>query len=226
MTQLKLYAPGKNLDRTIQVAGFDLDGVLSDAEPFKFLAYKMVMLRHGVPLDLLEDGEFLRLYAEKCIGKTGEENAQAQLDWAKERGFDLGITAKDHRDERMPMYKPLEGFIPLIGKHVEPVKWIGENSDCLMYLISRTDEKRSREAMARAGIEDCFTYRNVVGKGQAKYGAFAEDIQAQGISFENCMCIEDTEQGISDIPEGMLRIAVPNYFTRNQDFSKADFVVA
>ena len=55
---------------------------------------------------------------------------------------------------------------------------------------------------------------------------YLKAIELLGLEKENCIAIEDSQTGLESAKNaGIKCIAIPNNFTKNQDFSKADVVL-
>lgn len=214
----RLDIPEKNLQIKVNGLFFDLDGVLYDTEPFKYFTYKMAWIEAGVPLYILEDGRFFRNYVDGSIGKSGEENAQNQIEWVTENWKDLGLTTIQLRDElRMKYYDKIKDMLPLIKIHVNFLKGINNKyPKTLVTIASRTDEKRTAKILEKGELKAEIAV--VPDKGKEKYSRSVELAEKRGISLDNCVAIEDTDKGVADAKKySLFVVGVPNSFTGVSD---------
>jgi len=205
----------------------DLDGVIIDSEKAKYAAYLKAM-RGSSPFDIAES-EFKKNYLANCVGKSAEENASMQLSWYnKFFSTNLPVTWQQHRKNRNNYYNNM--VVPLIQGNVDAIKdFHRRNAGVTIYLVSRTGEERTLGHLKRAGLST-FTTIKVVPGTEAKYIRAADEIKGRGISFKDCVAIEDTEEGVKQAREMIETeniyindefhspyvIAVPNDFTKGE----------
>ena len=212
----------------------DLDGVIVDTEPLKFLSYVHALVSLGVPLSELEnpDDSFYSYYTQNCVGGSRLGNVEKQFEWLKNKHlFPKGLTIKKYINKRLKHYESIQKNIeaPLISQNINCLKKFKSNhSFGKIFIVSRTPYQRTKEILKRAGLEGTTIIAVVPKKDSPKYcrAIRLANRLRQGefkISLENIVAIEDTAKGVEEAKEYKLTtIAVPNSFTRYQDFSKAD----
>ena len=233
---------GNITTRRLEAVFCDLDGVIVDSEPFKFFYYIKVLLRQGIPVDFLftrknsDGGEresFYDYYKRGCVGASGEENAKNQLEWLKQHGIDLGMSWQEFRNERMRHYKPIEDSLPLIEKNIDLIERLKQGySETPVYIVSRTDEERTKKILGRASLDGKVEVAVVPEKGRKKYSRAVEEAQKRGIRLKDCLAIEDSLKGAQEAAEyGLKVVAVPTEFTmlqfrlaKSPDYLNADSV--
>lgn len=200
----------------ISAAIFDLDGVVVDSEPLHYLSEKEMLSKRGVNLR--------RSDIKEIVGRTEMEGIQ----YLKDR-FGLKDSAKQLYEEKQRIYKRM------LRKAVKPrpglFKLLNSLEDEGMTLaIASSAPRENIDIVLKAlGIEDKF--RAVVSGDDVERGKPSPDIfllaaQRIGIKPKNCLAIEDAQNGVEAAKRaGMTCIAVPNQFTQDQDFSRADAVV-
>jgi len=200
----------------ISAAIFDLDGVVVDSEPLHYLSEKEMLSKRGVNLR--------RSDIKEIVGRTEMEGIQ----YLKDR-FGLKDSAKQLYEEKQRIYKRM------LRKAVKPrpglFKLLNSLEDEGMTLaIASSAPRENIDIVLKAlGIEDKF--RAVVSGDDVERGKPSPDIfllaaQRIGIKPKNCLVIEDAQNGVEAAKRaGMTCIAVPNQFTQDQDFSRADAVV-
>jgi beta-phosphoglucomutase len=217
---LPIWVTDGEIRRAVKAVLCDLDGVIVNSEPYKYLSYVQVLVGHGIPLAVIEESRFLAYYKEHCVGKTREENAKAQLAFWKRRGYRLGLSWQDYAKERMRYYDPIKPHLP----------WIEENVACLrdlsqryrVYLVSRTEEEEAKRIIDAAGLDRLIVAVAPTGN---KYRPAIAAAARDGIPKEHCVAIEDTSDGVGEAKrEDLFTLAIPNEFTLGQDFHEADIV--
>lgn len=77
-----------------------------------------------------------------------------------------------------------------------------------------------------SGVDDLNSYVDLEGKNKPKPFIYLEASKRLNISPERCIVFEDTAAGIEAASKaGMITIAVPNWITKKQDFSKANRII-
>ena len=200
----------------ISAAIFDLDGVVVDSEPLHYLSEKEMLSKRGVNLR--------RSDIKEIVGRTEMEGIQ----YLKDR-FGLKDSAKQLYEEKQRIYKrmlrkavkPRPGLFNLLNSL--------EDEGMTLAIASSAPRENIDIVLKALGIEDKF--RAVVSGDDVERGKPSPDIfllaaQRIGIKPKNCLAIEDAQNGVEAAKRaGMTCIAVPNQFTQDQDFSRADAVV-
>lgn len=225
----KLHLPIKNILRDVQGIFFDLDGVLYDAEKFKYISYVMVLLKKGIQLSDLNLNGLRDTYSSCCIGKSGDVNAENQLKKLREDGLALPqcLNGKEYRRERKEIYRLIEYLIPGIEGNINFVRKISENyPDCLLTIASRTDEERTRNFLKSQDLESRVEIAVVPGI-ESKYSVSARLAEKRGILLSSVVAVEDSREGVIQAHEfGLFTIAVPHDLTKKQEFDQADVVTS
>lgn len=200
----------------ISAAIFDLDGVIVDSEPLHYLSEKDMLSKRGVNLR--------RSDTKDIVGRTEMESMQ----YLKDR-FGLKDSAKHLYEEKQRIYKrmlrnavkPRPGLFKLLNDL--------EDKGMTLAIASSAPRENIDIVLKALGIEDKF--RAVVSGDDVERGKPSPDIfllaaQRIGIGAKNCLVIEDAQNGVEAAKRaGMTCIAVPNQFTQDQGFSRADAVV-
>lgn len=194
---------------------FDLDGLLADTEKLHIEAYRQVFASFGLEIDE-------RVYAEHWIrnGKgIGEYIAEHRLP----------LDPVDFRSRKTERYhhlvkttaQPMPGAVELVER-LRGRKHLG--------LASSSYRRDVHCVLESLGLIEAFSV--IAAKEDAKRLKPAPDVflfvaARLGVAPERCLVLEDAEKGIrAASAAGMKSVAVPNRFTRDNDFSAATRVVS
>jgi HAD superfamily hydrolase (TIGR01509 family) len=99
-----------------------------------------------------------------------------------------------------------------------------------MALATSSHPKDANAVLKALDFEDFFSYvaaKNSIERVKPYPDIFLHVAKKINTAPENCLVIEDAEKGIlAANSAGMKSIAVPNKYTMDNDFSKADLVVS
>jgi HAD superfamily hydrolase (TIGR01509 family) len=197
----------------IKLVIFDLDGLLADTEKLHMKAYMNAFHSMGYN-DLTEE-----IYAEHWIrlGKGIE-------DFLKEYNLKLNIEeirklkAKEYDKLVRSEVQPMPGAIDLLKElSINNIK---------MVLATASYLKSAMAVLETLRIEKYFqlivTKENVI-RNKPFPDIFLFAAEKMNVKPESCIVLEDAEKGIIAAHRaGMKSIAVPNKYTKNNDFSKAN----
>jgi len=196
---------------------FDLDGVLLDTESFQWQGWVEVLRPFGVDLNKEE-------YISRYAGKNGTiiESELVRL---------YGLRVSDG-----PLLKQKEKLL---------MEWFGSRQINVMYYSKETvdffatrnfklgvassgprDETLLKVKRARLpGKFNVIVSRDDVSRGKPYPDIYVLTVERLGLKSETCLAIEDTQYGVESAKgAGLTCLAIPNEFSRGQDFSKADAV--
>jgi len=196
---------------------FDMDGVIVDSEFYQFQAFKFALARVG--FNLTEEYFISNMVGRKSHDSVSEilnkENIKESLDELIER------KRKKYRELISSNLKAMPGAKKLINQL--------KNNGFILALASSSATIHIDIVLNGLGIKNQFDV--IVSGEQVKIGKPNPDIfliTAKKLNTlpDNCLVIEDTSTGVEAAKAaGMKCIAVPNHFTKKQDFSKADLLV-
>ena len=199
----------------IQALIFDLDGTLANTEMLHFRAWREALLQNGVGLFSLED--FLRY--------VGTSNEKVANDYIQSAG--INKSQKELIKQKQTLYMDL---IP----EVELCSGAREILECFNGKMSFAVASSSHEKEIRAILEihDLISYfpvilgGDMVQKRKPDPEIYLKAVALLGKSPEECTAFEDSGPGLNAAKNaGMKAIAVPNEFTKEHDFNRADSVV-
>jgi HAD superfamily hydrolase (TIGR01509 family) len=193
---------------------FDFDGVLIDSEGLQYKSYLEVLSRYGVWVSLVE-------YCEYWIAAgCGPEHAVEK--------YGLPITAEQLRDQKNPVYhKILRQGVTLMPGVVAALSRIGQ----VFPLALATNSNRTDVGYALEHFDLARHFAVVVTRDDYEHpkpepDAFLTAASRLAVPPERCVVIEDAHKGIVAAKRaGAKVIAVPNEYTRTNDFSSADAVL-
>ncbi len=193
---------------------FDLDGVLIDSEALQYQAYSRVLARFGVAVSIEE-------YAQHWIAAgRGPEHAVAT--------YGLPVTAAELRALKHPVYDEiLRREITLMPGAVVAVARLSAHFP--LALATNSNRSDVDFVLDRFGLRSAFTAivtREDYARAKPEPDAFLTAAARLGITPSACLVIEDAHKGVCAAQRAGARvIAVPNVFTRGNDFSLAAAVV-
>lgn len=194
---------------------FDLDGVLIDSEGLQYAAYQAVLTRFGVQVSQEE-------YALQWTGKGGGPEYAVVT-------YGLPISPDELRDLKHPVYhEMLRSRVTLMPGATETVARLGR----LFPLALATNSNRSDTHFVLEHFELRSHFKAVITReayerAKPEADAFLAAASALGIAPGGCVVIEDAFKGVlAAYRAGCPCVAVPNHFTRGNDFSLAARIVS
>lgn len=200
----------------IVAAIFDMDGLLVDSEPLYFQAESEVARRYGK--------DFTIEVMEKMMGQKAIRSMEIMRETLGIHGTPDEILAfRDalYRDLLKKGVKPMKGAFALLD-------WLeSEGHRKAVATSSRAEFKDI--IFDRLGLHDRFELvitGDQVSAGKPSPEIYRLALRRLGLHPTACVVLEDSAVGLKAAKgAGCFCIAVPNRFTRNQDFSEADLVV-
>lgn len=199
----------------IQALIFDLDGTLVNTEMLHFRAWREALLQNGVGEFSLED--FLRY--------VGTSNEKVANDYIQSDG--INKSQKELIKQKQTLYMDLIPDVELCPGAREILERF--NGEMSLAVASSSHEKEIRAILE---IHDLISYFPVILGGDMVQKRKPDPeiyLKAQallGKSPDECTAFEDSCPGLNAAKNaGMKAIAVPNEFTKEHDFNRADSVV-
>lgn len=197
---------------------FDLDGVIVDSENFNFCLIRDILLAQGYELsperyrqEFL--GHRIKMALREFLGKEHHKAHKIALEFIEKKRETLRTSARENfplREGIMECMKSLYKDFPL-----------GLNTSTIKEFALRI----LREHNLSFYFSDITTGDEVRNPKPEPEG-YLLTAQKLRMSPFNCVVIEDSELGVeAAIRAGMKCIAVPNEFTRQQNFSKATIIL-
>lgn len=196
---------------------FDLDGVLVDSEELWFRAYSQVLAEFGVviPRDV---------YAREWVS-LGRGPEYAVAAWPR-----ITITPDEMRRRRLPIVQKLvveeAALMPGARDALERLSArfplaLATNSSARIVVPLFAKHDLARFFAGRLVTQECYA------RAKPEPDAFLAAAAALGLPPERCVVIEDAAKGVTAAHRAGARcIAVPNEWTKDNDFATADRVVA
>ena len=193
---------------------FDFDGIVIDSEGLQYKSYLEVLARYGVWVSLEEYAEFW--IAAGC----GPEHAVGK--------YHLPITPDELRDLKNPVYHAiLQREVTLMPGVVAALTRLG--SALPLALATNSNRLDVGYVMDRFDLSRHFTAlvtRDDYVRAKPEPDAFVTAAHALGLRPQDCVVVEDAYKGIIAAKRaGAKVVAVPNEYTRNNDFSAADCIL-
>lgn len=193
---------------------FDLDGLLADTEKLHRSAYQTVF----AGLDVEVSDELYEHHWIRC--------GRGIDDFLKERN--LPIDPVLVRRQKACVYGELValGVDPMPGSRELLCSLQGVKPTALATSSYPRDAHAVLEALGFEDFFSCIVTKGNVERVKPHPDIFLHAAKEMGAAPEQCLVIEDAEKGIlAADAAGMKCIAVPNEYTKNNDFSKATLVV-
>jgi HAD superfamily hydrolase (TIGR01509 family) len=214
---------GKEMEAVI----FDCDGVLADTEYLKFLGWQKALACLNIDLSIEEYKAVAGHTSKKIIEKLQDR-----------KGIVIPEEVVHLRREE---YRKLQehGVTP-IKEMVEFARYLSQNKTVLGIKLGLASSASTKEILFNlkeigleqafdliiSGSDDLHDYKDLEGQNKPKPYIYLEASKRFNIFPERCLVFEDTEAGIEAASQaGMVTIAVPNWITMEQDFSKANKVI-
>lgn len=195
---------------------FDFDGVIVDSEGLWYRAYSQVLAEFGVAVTR-------EVYAREWVALgRGPEYACATYP-------QITISPDEMRRRRSPIVRDLvlaeAALLPGVEAALErlaaafPVALATNSAAALVDPVLA--KFGLRERFAEVVTLECYA------RPKPAPDAFLAAAAALGVAPERCVVVEDAEKGVvAAHAAGARCVAVPNWWTRDNDFSTADRVVA
>ena len=193
----------------------DLDGLLADTERLHLEAYREILGRHGFDLT---DEEYAAWWIRDGSG-IGDYVVSKQL----------SLDPAEIRMEKTAFYDELVSSVagPMPGAHallnrLSPHKHFA--------LATSSYEQSARLALKRLRITHYFEViatRESARRVKPDPGVFLFAASELNLPPSECLVLEDSQKGVlAAASAGMKCIAIPNQYTKDNDFSRATVVVS
>jgi HAD superfamily hydrolase (TIGR01509 family) len=189
---------------------FDLDGLLIDSEGLQYKAYSRVLAELGVQVTREEYGTYW------IAAGRGPEYAV--------RTYNLPLTPDELRARKDPVYHAVlrAEVTPMPGALAALQRLQGHYRIALATNSNPTDTGFVIDHLSMRTFFDAVVTRNLYERAKPEPDAFVVAARQLGLAPPACIVLEDAYKGILAAHRaGALPIAVPNAFTRDNDFSLA-----
>lgn len=193
---------------------FDFDGVIVDSEKLQFRSYSQVLAEFGVSVTVAEYGR------EWIAAGLGPEYAVEK--------YDLPIGPDELRERKNPIYhQMLRAEAELIADVPETVAAL--SSRYPLAVATNSNRLDTGFVLDHFGLREYFsaviTREDYVERKPAP-DAFLTAARALGREAGRCIVLEDAYKGVLAASRaGCPCVAIPNEFTRDNDFSLATAVI-
>lgn len=192
---------------------FDMDGVIVDTEPL--LSKAVIKAFKNQKLNLTE-----KEYFEHWTRKGGNTKSFVQ---AKKVSFDFDRYRKEKREIYLDSLKL---NVPIIQGVKEKIKQLSKTYK--LALVSSSDKEFIDLILDKTELKKYFSI--VVGGDEVKEEkpspeGFLLAAKKMEVEPKECIVLEDAEKGIIAAKAAKMKvIAIPNKYTANNNFSKADLI--
>ena len=194
---------------------FDMDGTLADTEPQHYRAWREILLKNGA-------GEFS---FETFLTYVGTSNEKVAGDHIENTGIRKSVEQLIR--EKQELYLEM---IPEIQLFAGAKQVIETYADRMTFAVASSSHHRELTEILRSnGIFDFFSSvigGDMVNRRKPDPEIYLRTVDAIGVSAGSCLAFEDSTHGVNAAKNAeVYGIAIPNEFTRNHDFSRADRII-
>lgn len=194
---------------------FDLDGTLVNTELLHYQAWQKILLQNGV-------AEFT---TERFLDYVGTSNEKVAVDYIFAHGIEKSV--EELVLEKQAVYMKL---IPEIELCAGVRQILEQYRGTLQLAVASSSHKREIVAILEShGVADYFSEvigGDMVTKKKPDPEIYLKVQSLLGVSVAECLAFEDSGHGLNAAKSaGMYGVAIPNRFTRDHDFSRADRVI-
>lgn len=195
----------------IKAVIFDVDGLLADTEPLHFLAWKETLEKYGIKL---AKADFMK------VAGIGTAPTAAYI--ARKYALDSGALFK----EKTGIYARLIKKVRLMKGAKDAVMEFKKSVAVAAASSSRIEDVSF--VLRKVGILrllDSITTGSEVKRIKPYPDIYLLAAKKLHLKPKECVAFEDTSAGVTAAKRaGMYCVAVPNGYTKTQDFSRADLV--
>ena len=194
---------------------FDLDGTIANTEPLHYEAWRDTLLANKV-----EEFPF-----ETFLTYVGSSNEKVAGDYIASHKIDKSMT--ELILQKQNLYMELIPKIELCKGAKETICQF--SSQLKLAVASSSHEKEVREILKVNGLLDHFQAilcGDMISRKKPDPEIYLKAAAALDVAPENCIAFEDSGPGLNGAKNGnLIGIAIPNEFTKNHDFSRADSIL-
>lgn len=195
---------------------FDFDGIIADTDGFYLKYLKNYFSKLGVTVN---DEDILHLIGETFKGRIKYINEKYGTKVTPEDfKEDTYETMNQEMEEKVELK---EGFLDFLNKLKDDNIVVGlASSNSTKNILFYLDKFEIRDFFSEiVAIEDVDNIKPAP-------DPYEKAVRLLNKKLEKCIAIEDTAVGIeSAFQAGLKTVAIPNKFTLDHDFSKADLIV-
>lgn len=194
---------------------FDMDGTLADTEPLHYRAWRQTLLNNGA-----DEFSF-----EKFITYVGTSNETVAGEHIKSTGIDKSV--EEIVREKQALYMEMIPEVQLFsGVRQVLERYAGRMT---MAVASSSHQLELSEILRVNDIHNYFSSvigGDMVSRRKPDPEIYLKTQETLGVPAGSCLAFEDSTHGVNAAKNArMYSIAIPNEFTRNHDFSRADRII-
>lgn len=195
---------------------FDLDGTLVNTEPLHYRAWKATLMENGV-------AEFT---FETFLYYVGMSNEKLASDFINSDGIEKSVSelVRDKQAmyvEFIPNIHLCEGVHQVLQRYHKTMELAVASSS------HQLEIKAILEAKELTGYFSRVVGGDMVDKKKPDPEIYLKVQSLFNVTAEECIAFEDSASGLNAAKNaGMYGVAIPNEFTRNHDFTRADRILS
>jgi HAD superfamily hydrolase (TIGR01509 family) len=202
--------------KVIEAVILDMDGIVVDSEPLQLESFNEVLSQYGITLT---EDDFVQL-----VGKT-----QPEIFTVIKNKFGIseaiGSLMVRKKESYLRLAKIKMKAMPGLYELVDLVKSLGIKTG-IASSSPLEDIKTVLHYIHLEGEFDAILSAVNLPHGKPHPDVFLLTAKELGVEPSQCVVLEDSTMGVEAAKRAsMVCIAMPNSFTKHQDFSAADFVV-
>jgi len=201
----------------IKAVIFDMDGLMIDTEPIQSKGFKLLLEEYGKKPICHKNGLI------HSVGKTGS-CAQLKIDYKINEDLDI---LKQKRQQYYQQVLKSETVKPMFGLS-QLLRLLKKNNFKIAVgtLSFMEDINVIFPKLKILSYFDVFVTCEDVINGKPAPDIYLRAAEKLNLRPTECLVLEDSESGVSSGKSADMKvIAVPNKFTKDHDFSKADLIV-
>jgi len=214
----------ENTSPSIQAVLFDCDGTLVDSEYAHYQGWKHALKHFGIDFPLSDYYQYVGNSVQNIASLLAETNGKGSPEQVLKM--------------KQEFFRELcKGGLPLISPTVEFLKKLAEKKTSSGIKIGVCSAAKKNEVLSHLphlGIEDLLdvvlsgqddlgSYSDPEGVNKPKPYVYLEAMAKLGVPPSQTVVIEDSAIGVAaGVAAGCFTIAIPNEYTKHQDFQHAD----
>lgn len=203
----------------IKAVLLDHDGTMVNSEESHYQLWKKVI---GLPGERFTD----QMYAEHCIGVPTHDNAEyLKSEFGLKQSIEELVQSKI---ETTKTFLETE-FFPMMQGCLELLNWL-KQSDLRVAVVSGSERyavDRSLEGNRLVNFIEHINTGDEVANNKPSPDVYLLALERLGLRPEECLAVEDTYHGLLAATAANIKcIAVPNLYSRHQDFSASEITLS
>ncbi len=205
---------------------FDLNGLIIDDEKFKLQAFNQALKTFRIKISQ-------KFWINRCVGATEFNNFQKILEFNKIATDTTQINDLIHK-QHIIYQKLIKSQVRALVRQgaLEMISFIKTKTNKKLALATSTNKLGYRLILGKRGLDILNKFNFVICgddivKSKPDPEIYLRTAQHFAIKSDSCLVFEDAAAGVAAAKNaGMICVAVPSEYTKNQNFCRADLIVS